>query len=156
MEGQEKSTSPDKALQRLDQVAQLLDNRFRIPGTQMRFGVDSLVGLIPYAGDVITFLISGLLIMIMARYGAGGKLALKMMGNIWLDGVVGTIPILGDLFDFRYRANLRNVQLLKEHYQEGKHAGSAWGILLMLLFVLLVLILLSVIIMWKVLAWIFS
>lgn len=145
-----------RALLRLDQVAQLLDNRFRIPGTNFRFGVDSVLGLVPYAGDVITFLISGALIVIMGRYGASTKLALKMIGNIWVDGVIGTIPLLGDLFDFRYKANLKNVQLLKEHYQEGKHGGSAWGVLFLILILLFLLVLLSIVVMWKVLAWVFG
>lgn len=137
----------------LDQASSFLDNRFRVPGTNIRFGVDFLIGLLPYAGDVISFSISGLLVMVMARKGASGKVLFKMLGNIWIDGVIGTIPILGDLFDLRFRANRRNLRLLLEHYEEGKHRGSAWGILLFIVIVLIFLILISLIVVWKVLAW---
>lgn len=148
--------SREQALKRLDQLAELLDNRFRIPGTRFRFGIDSLLGLVPYLGDIFTFVMSGILIVVMGRHGASGKLAFKMMGNIWLDALVGTIPIIGDLFDFQYKANLRNVQLLREHYEEGRHSGSAWGIIIMIVVSLILLIILSLIIMWKIVAWIFG
>lgn len=144
----------EKALIWLDRVADLLDNRFRIPGTQVRFGIDSLVGLVPYVGDVATFFVSGFLVIVMARFGASGKSLLKMIGNIWLDGVVGTIPILGDIFDFRYRANMRNVNLMREHFGEGKHGGSAWGIVILLILTLFLLVALSVYVIYRVGYWI--
>ena len=140
----------------LDSASSFLDNRFKIPGTNIRFGADFLIGLIPYAGDVISFSISGLLVMVMARKGASGKVLLKMLGNIWMDGVIGTIPILGDIFDLRFRANRRNLNLLQEHYKEGKHEGSVWGILLFVLISLLVLIILSIVIVWKVFGWVWQ
>ncbi|HHH50082.1 MAG TPA: DUF4112 domain-containing protein, partial [Saprospiraceae bacterium] len=138
---------------RLDQVAQLLDNRFRIPGTEFRFGFDSLLGLVPYVGDVITFGVSGLLILVMGRYGASSKLAFKMIANIWFDGIVGTIPIIGDFFDFGYRANLKNVQLLREHYESGAHSGNVWGILILMFVLLIAAIVLSIFVVWKVMGW---
>ena len=140
----------------IDSAARFLDNRFRIPGTNIRFGIDFLIGLIPYIGDVVGFSISGLLVIVMARKGASGMALVKMVGNIWVDGAIGAIPILGDLFDLRYRANLRNLQLLKEHYAEGKHQGSAWPALILLLLLLFILIGLSVWLIWKALYWIFA
>lgn len=139
-----------KQLLWLDSSAEVLDNKFRIPGTQIRFGVDAIIGLFPYAGDVITFLVSGFLVLIMARYGISGKLVLKMLGNIWIDGMFGTVPVLGDIFDLRYRANLKNVNLVKEYIAEGRHQGSAWGIILLVLFSLLLMLALSVFVLWKV------
>lgn len=129
-------------LARLDRVAEFLDDRFRIPGTQIRFGFDALVGLVPYIGDLITFIVSGYLIMVMAKRGASGRLLILMLGNLFVDGAVGTIPVLGDIFDWRYRANKKNVRLLLTHYEEGRHRGSAWpviGLIILALFGLLVL-----------------
>ena len=140
----------------IDSAASFLDNRFRIPGTNIRFGIDFLIGLVPYIGDVVGFAISGLLVMVMARKGASGMALVKMVGNVWIDGAIGAIPLLGDLFDLRYRANLRNLQLLKEHYAEGKHQGSAWPVVFLILISLFVLIGLSVWVIWKALYWIFS
>ncbi len=138
-----------KSLIWLDHSAEFLDNKFRIPGTNIRFGIDALIGLFPYVGDVLTFLFSGFLVIVMARYGISGKLVLKMLGNIWFDGMFGTVPIIGDIFDLRYKANLKNVNLVKEYIAEGKHKGSAWGIILLVLFLLLLMIALSIFVIWK-------
>lgn len=144
----------------LDLMAKLLDNRFRIPLTKKRFGLDGILGLFPWAGDVLCFLVSGVLIIYMARYGGSGMLAVKMMRNILTDGIVGTVPIAGDAFDFRYKANLRNVKLLKAYYQQGQHRGSArwviWFIVLGILGSIIASIALSVWVMSKLLHWIVS
>ena len=123
----------------LDSLSDLLDSRFRIPGTNIRFGLDFLVGLVPFAGDVVTFGFSGLLIISMARHGASGVVVLKMLGNILLDALVGSIPVLGDLFDLSFKANRRNYRLLQEHYQTGKHSGSAIPVILAVIFALLLM-----------------
>ena len=128
----------------LDRLADFLDTRYRIPGTNIRFGADFLIGLVPYAGDMIAFGISSVLVLAMARQGASGMVLAKMIGNVLLDASVGTIPILGDLFDLGYKANRRNLKLLQEHYEEGKHEGSAWGVVLIVLLILLALIGVSV------------
>lgn len=124
----------------VDSFGRLLDTRFRIPGTQVRFGFDFLLGLFPYAGDLISLVFSGLMIATMARHGASGMLVARMLGNVVLDTLVGTVPVLGDLFDLFYKANIRNLQLMREHYGAGRHQGSAWpvviGIGLVILFVL--------------------
>jgi len=134
----------------LANLADFLDDRFRIPGTKIRFGLDALLGLVPYLGDVVTFFISGFLVVVIARRGASGRLVMRMMGNIFVDGAVGTIPFLGDLFDLRYRANKKNVRLLQEHYAEGRHRGSAWPVILLVLFLILFLIALSVVVIWRI------
>ena len=139
----------------LDQTAAFLDNRFRIPGTNIRFGADFIIGLIPYAGDVISFSISGLLIIVMARKGASGMVLVKMIWNVWLDGMIGTIPLLGDIFDLSYRANVRNLNLLREHYGEGQHSGSAWWVVILIVGTLFLLVGLSIYVIWRILFWIF-
>jgi hypothetical protein len=127
-------------LQWLERATRLMDNRFRIPGTNLRFGVDFVIGLVPYAGDVISLMLSGMLVIIMARNGASGILVARMLGNLALDTVVGAIPLLGDLFDLGFKANTRNLRLLREHYEEGRHRGSAWPVVLGVLFFVILLI----------------
>ncbi len=143
-------------IQYLDDMSALLDSRFRIPGTNIRFGFDFIIGLVPYAGDVVTFGFSGMLVIAMARHGASGMVIIKMLWNILLDTVVGAIPILGDIFDLQYKANRRNYYLLKEHYQEGKHTGSVLPVVLGVIVALLLMLSFVVLVAWKVLQWIFS
>ncbi|NUO00918.1 MAG: DUF4112 domain-containing protein [Saprospiraceae bacterium] len=143
----------DDRLVWIERLAALMDNRFRIPGTNIRFGLDFIIGLFPYLGDIATFGISGLLLLMMARYGASGMVVVKMLGNILLDTVVGLVPFIGDLFDLKFKSNTRNLRLLKEHYQEGKHEGSAWGVVFLILSVLLGLLIFVIWVSWKVMAW---
>lgn len=137
-------------------VTDLLDSRFRIPFTNIRFGLDFLIGLVPYAGDLLSFFISAILVISMARHGASGRAVLVMLWNILLDTVVGSIPILGDIFDLNYRANRRNLNILLEHYEEGKHKGSAWPIILLVLGVLFLLFFLLIWLLWKMVLWSFG
>ena len=117
-------------LQWVDRASDLLDTKFRIPGTDIRFGADFLLGLFPGAGDLISYGFSGVLVITMARHGASPLLEAKMLFNIALDALVGTIPLLGNIFDLFYKANYRNVELMKEFYVEGAHFGSVWPVVL--------------------------
>lgn len=137
----------------IDTLSSLMDNRFRIPFTNIRFGVDFLIGLVPYAGDMVSFSISSLLVVAMARHGASGSVLAKMVGNIVLDTLVGAIPIIGDIFDLTYKSNRRNVNLLKEHYHEGEHQGSIWKVLIPILIVLISLFFLMLYLVYKIGAW---
>jgi len=114
-------------------VARLLDSQFRLPGTQFRFGLDPLLGLLPIVGDVSTTLVSVALLLTMLRHGASGAVVVRMALNILFDSVVGAIPILGNVFDFAYKSNERNVALLRRHYAEGRHTGSGRGLVALLL-----------------------
>lgn len=136
----------------LDTATQLLDNRFRIPGTDIRFGLDFLIGLVPGIGDIASLSISGLLVSVMARKGASGMVIVKMLWNILVDAIVGTIPVLGDIFDLAYRANRRNLHLLQEHYTEGEHEGSAWPVVIIILVIVITLIIAATYAVWWVLA----
>lgn len=120
------------SLENFERLARLLDSRFEIPGTGIRFGLDPLLSLIPVLGDLITLLISSMLIYTMHRHGASRKVVIKMMLNAGFDTVVGAIPLAGTVFDVFYRSNERNLRLLKEHYFEGKHQGSGSGLLLVI------------------------
>lgn len=150
------SAGPIAELEWLESTADLLDNKFRIPGTQIRFGIDGLIGLVPYAGDVFTFLVGGFLIIVMYRKGASGKLVFKMISNILIDGVFGTVPFVGDIFDFRFRSHRKNVNLMIEHYEEGQHRGSAWPMIVLMLLILIGLFILSIYASAKIFGWIFS
>ena len=140
-------------IQWLDNMTDFMDTRFRIPGTNTRFGVDFLVGLIPGAGDLISFGISSALVVTMVRYGASGRVVVQMLWNVILDTVVGAVPILGDFFDLYYKANRRNFDLLRKHYEEGAYQGSGIGIIVTVLIILVALFILMIWLVAKVLAW---
>lgn len=112
----------------IEKTSNLLDNAIRVPGTNFRIGLDPIIGLIPVVGEVVTFGMSAVLVLTMVRHGASGKLILKLLANALVDASIGGIPVLGDLFDFGFKANQRNVRLLREYYYEGKHQGNAWGV----------------------------
>jgi hypothetical protein len=120
----------------VERIASVMDNKFKVPGTNFRFGLDPILNLIPIAGDASGFLISAILLYIMAKNGASRKVLILMTLNICVDAVVGAIPVIGQVSDFYIKANTRNIRLLKEHYQEGKHTGSGSGIIIMLLIML--------------------
>jgi uncharacterized protein DUF4112 len=103
----------EQRLARLDALAKLLDVAFILPGTNIRYGIDGLIGLIPVVGDLITTAISLWLVREARALGAPWHITTRMLANVALDGVVGIIPIAGDAFDVMFRANVRNVRMLK-------------------------------------------
>ena len=104
--------------QRLAQVrfiARMMDDQFRVPGTNLRFGLDFLLGLFPGLGDAATSIIS-LLIVHHAWAAGASKLTLaRMLGNVGIDFLVGSVPLFGDVFDFAWKANRKNARLLEAH-----------------------------------------
>lgn len=127
------------ALRSVGHLAKLMDNQFRVPGTNIRFGLDAIIGLVPGAGDLTTFGISGYMLWVMARNGASGFVLARMFLNVIIDTVFGSIPILGDLFDVAFKSNIRNLRLMEQHYKEGRHKGSAWKLIIPILIGLLLL-----------------
>ena len=103
----------EQRLARLDALAKLLDVAFIVPGTNIRYGIDGLIGLIPVVGDIITTAISLWLVREARALGAPWHITARMLGNVALDGVVGLVPVAGDAFDVMFRANVRNVRMLK-------------------------------------------
>lgn len=101
-------------LDRLKRFAGLMDSRFQVPGTGIRFGLDPLLGLIPGVGDAATAAASFWIVYESRELGASVGLVARMLGNIAVDFIVGAVPLLGDLFDVRFKANRRNVALLEE------------------------------------------
>ena len=100
------------ALERLRMIARLFDQAFAIPGTKWRFGLDALFGLVPGLGDIAGALVAVYALRVARTLGAPQVIQLHMLSNIALDAVIGTVPVLGDLFDFAFKAQTRNLALL--------------------------------------------
>lgn len=103
----------EERLARLDAIAKLLDVAFVVPGTNIRYGIDGLIGLVPVIGDIITTAISLWLVREARALGAPWHITARMLGNVAFDGVVGLVPVVGDAVDVMFRANIRNVRMLK-------------------------------------------
>jgi hypothetical protein len=103
----------EQRIARLEAIAKLLDVAFILPGTKIRYGIDGLIGLIPIVGDIITTAISLWLVREARALGAPWYITARMLGNVAVDGVVGIVPFVGDAFDVMFRANMRNVRLLR-------------------------------------------
>jgi hypothetical protein len=109
------SISRRERIARLESVANLLDTAFVIPGTGIRFGFDSLLGLVPGIGDAITTAAALWIVYEAHQLGARPHVLARMIANLAVDGVIGAVPIAGDLFDVAWRANRKNVRILREH-----------------------------------------
>ena len=109
------SVEPRDKAENIRALARLLDSAFKIPGTGVRVGADSIFGLIPVVGDLAGAALSGYIVLASARLGAPPSALLRMLVNIGIDTVVGSVPLLGDMFDAGWRANMRNVELLDLH-----------------------------------------
>jgi hypothetical protein len=103
----------EQRLARLDAIAKLLDIAFILPGTNIRYGIDGIIGLIPVVGDIIATALSLWLVREARALGAPWYVTARMLGNVAIQGVVGTVPVAGDAFDVLFRANIRNVRLLR-------------------------------------------
>ena len=112
-------SSPDRIriereLARLGRLARTLDSRFHLPGTSIRFGLDSLVGLVPGIGDTLVAAPSAWMIWRGHAMGVGKWHLARMVGNLGIDYLIGAIPLVGDLFDIGFKANLRNMAILRQ------------------------------------------
>ena len=105
----------DDPLARARTLTNLLDNAVRVPGTSMRFGLDPVLGLIPGLGDVAGAALSGYVVLLASQLGAPTTVIVRMLGNVVIDTVGGTVPVIGDLFDAGWKSNSRNLALLERH-----------------------------------------
>jgi hypothetical protein len=120
-------------------LAYALDDLFRIPGTRLRFGLDPLLGLIPGGGDIAGGLLSTWIIITAARHGAPPAVLIRMTGNVIIDTLLGTVPVLGDLFDAGWKANRRNAALLERYLDEPGPVRTASRVVLVLALLLILL-----------------
>lgn len=111
-------TTPERELARLRTITRVMDEAIGLPGTRFRIGLDGLLGLIPGVGDALSAGIAGYAIIAAARLGAPRSVLARMAGNVVLDTLAGAIPLLGDLFDFGFKANRRNLRTLESFLAE--------------------------------------
>lgn len=114
----ERYTSDDisNRLARLDRLADALDSRFRVPLTRIRFGWDTILGLVPGIGDIAALAPAGYILLEAHDMGTPASLKARMAANIAIDTAIGSVPLVGDIFDIGWRANRRNVTLLRRHF----------------------------------------
>jgi hypothetical protein len=101
----------EAAVQRMQFVARLLDDSIRLPGTEFKIGLDPIVGVLPVAGDAVAAALSGYIILESARLGVSYLTLLRMLANVGVDFAVGSVPVVGDIFDVAWKANVRNLRL---------------------------------------------
>lgn len=114
---QERAGREEGARTRLEVIARLLDSQWRIPGTGVRFGADAVLNLLPGIGLVAAKGVSAYLIWEARRLGVPTGTLLRMVGNVGLDAVISAVPLAGWVGDVFYRANLRNMALLRQHLE---------------------------------------
>ena len=114
-----------RTLRKAQRLAHLLDNAFRIPGTRWRIGWDSLIGLVPGVGDAVTGAVALWIVLEARRLGAPRVLQTRMLWNLLLDVAGGTVPLIGDIFDAGFKANLKNVALL-ENLRPRRRCHCQW------------------------------
>jgi hypothetical protein len=105
------------SLERLDRLSSLLDIAFLVPHTNIRFGIEAILRLVPGIGDIAASALSCWVLYEAHRLGVPGLLLTRMIGNVVVEGIAGAVPIAGDLFDVGWRANRRNVRLLREYFE---------------------------------------
>lgn len=111
----------------LDLLSRLLDSWFRIPGTSVRFGLDGIIGLVPGIGDILAGLASSIIILAAWARGAPYVTVARMLVNLALDVIIGTVPFFGDVFDIAWKANRRNYALLTRHLEQPRrHQWRDW------------------------------
>lgn len=111
----------DGSTARLEILARLLDSRWRVPGTGIRFGADALMSLLPGVGPVVSTAVSAYIIWEARRLGVSGGTLLRMIGNVGLDSLISSVPLAGSVGDVFFRANLRNMALLRRHIGRQGH-----------------------------------
>ncbi len=136
----------------LDQLARVLDDVFQVPGTSIRFGLDALIGLIPGVGDFITGAASFLIIFAAWERGLPRVTLARMVANVAIDSLVGSMPMVGDIFDAAWKSNRKNYNLLlrAEQLPSRKAKASDWFFLILLLMAIATLAAVPILVLWLV------
>lgn len=145
----------DEVRRKLQRLAWLLDNSVPLPGLNFRIGLDALLGLIPGFGDAAGVVLSSYIVREAWRLGVPRSVLLRMGLNIMIEGVVGAVPLLGDVFDAAWKANVRNVALLEAHMHHPQRTAKASRMLLVALMLAVIAIVVGALaIGWLVLRWV--
>jgi hypothetical protein len=152
-----RSPDEDSEKRRLDRLAWWLDSSIPLPGTSFRFGLDALVGLLPGIGDLVGLGVSSYIVAQAARLGAPRALLGRMAVNIAIEAIVGTVPVLGDVFDAAWKANQRNVRLLADYMEKPVRTRRSSTLFLgVLILMLLVIVTVFAVIVYAILRWAFT
>jgi hypothetical protein len=116
-----------RRLKWLDRASRIMDTAIGIPGTRFRFGADSILGLVPGLGDVVAATVALAIVNEARRMGLPSDKLARMLVNIALDGLVGTVPIVGDIFDIYFKSNRRNMQMILDHFGLAEFDGENGG-----------------------------
>lgn len=148
------SAGATDSLEQARVLAKLLDSAVRVPGTNIKVGLDALLGLVPGIGDALGTLLSAHIVVLGAREGVPFAVLVRMLLNIVIDAAVGVIPLLGDVFDVVFRSNQRNLALLERHRRPAlaSHAGAkrrVLGAMVAIFAVALVIAVLAAWLVWK-------
>jgi len=106
-----------QAVDRLDFIARLLDTAFIVPGTNIRFGIEAVIRLMPGIGDAVASALSCVILIEAHRLGVPRAILVRMIANVLLEGTAGAVPVVGDMFDIIFRANRRNIRILRDYMQ---------------------------------------
>jgi len=132
---------PSKSVARARELARILDSAITIPGTGIRLGLDSIIGLLPGGGDAIGAALSSIIVMTALKQGVPKPVVWRMVANVVIDTLIGTVPLIGDLFDVAWKANNKNAELLAQY--EGapeKTTTRSRGFAILVVVVLLVVL----------------
>lgn len=129
------------SLRQVRGIARILDEAIRIPGTNIRIGLDPILGLIPGGGDIAGGVLTGGIVLLAAREGAPASVLTRMVMNLAIDAAVGTVPLLGDLFDVAWRANTKNAELFEQWLASPGRTQRASKLVVALLLALILLLL---------------
>lgn len=137
-------------LQRLDNLAEFLDESIRIPGIGYRIGYDALMGLIPGIGDLVGLMFGTYIVLESARFRVPRTTLLRMIANVLLEAAVGTIPLIGDVFDATYKSNVRNLRLLRTRLSAPESAPKSdrWFFAVLIAIPILGIGLLTALVVW--------
>jgi len=136
-------------LQTLRHIARLLDSAFAVPGTSYRIGLDPILGLVPGVGDLVSPLFTLGILWQGHDLGISRVVQLRMLGNVAIDTLVGTVPLVGDLFDFAWKANEKNMALLEAHAFEERNASARdWFFVLLMTVLVLALAAVPFVLLW--------
>ena len=138
------SPETDSARVRVNHLAWLLDSSIPLPGTNFRIGLEALLGLVPVVGDALGVVLSGYIVHQAARLGVPSAILLRMVMNVAVEGIVGSIPFAGDVFDAAWKANQRNVELLNSYLDRPEKAAAATRTYMLMLVAMMVFLVLAI------------